>query len=180
MCSWLRGRGVVKFKVRKFYRLWMIFFLKKVCGEFAVNWLKYPCLKIEWVWWWSHLVVVFHYIYIYMFMSLHVHDYVMNFYFMVILRSTTGPYGRPIAEVAYGEILFSLYWGCMGVELGKSGWGVDMMSPMLDIPGSTPVWAHCILFSGFLYYKKIKNKYIYMVFKSILWIYIWFSNLYFE
>ena len=37
----------------------------------------------------------------------------------------------------------------MGVKLGKSGWGVDMMSPMLDIPGSTPVWAHCIPFSDF-------------------------------
>ena len=68
---------------------------------------------------------------------------------MVILRSTTGPYGRPIAEVAYGEILFSLHRGCMGVKLGKSGWGVDMMSPMLDIPGSTPVWAQRILFLSF-------------------------------
>ena len=28
---------------------------------------------------------------------------------MVILRSTTGPYGRLIIEVAYGEILFSLH-----------------------------------------------------------------------
>ena len=33
---------------------------------------------------------------------------------MVILRSTTGPYGRSIIEVAYGEILISLYRGCMG------------------------------------------------------------------
>ena len=39
-----------------------------------------------------------------------------------------------------------LYGSC---KLGKSGWGVDMMSPMLDIPGSTPVWAQFILFSGF-------------------------------
>ena len=74
------------------------------------------------------------------------HD-VMDFYFfMVILRSTTGPYGRPIVEVAYGEMLFSLHRDCMGVELGKSGWGVDMLSPMLDIPGSTPVWAQSVLF----------------------------------
>ena len=79
---------------------------------------------------------------------------------MVILRSTTGPYGRPIAEVAYGETLFSLHRGCMGVELGKSGWGVDMLSPMLDILGSTPVWAHLYRF-GFSYYN---NKYIYIVF----------------
>ena len=37
-------------------------------------------------WWWFH------------------HGYFSCF--MVILRSTTGPYGRPIAEVAYGEIVF--------------------------------------------------------------------------
>ena len=67
-------------------------------------------------------------------------------YSMVILRSTTGPYGRPIAEVAYGEMLFSLHRGCIGVELGKSDWGVDMLSPMLDIPESTPVWAQSVLF----------------------------------
>ena len=36
------------------------------------------------------------------------------FYLMVILRSTTAPYGRPMIEVAYGEILFSLHRGCMG------------------------------------------------------------------
>ena len=53
-------------------------------------------------------------IYIYIYVCLHDNDYVMNFYFMVILRSTTGPYGRPMIEVAYGEILFSLHRGCMG------------------------------------------------------------------
>ena len=36
------------------------------------------------------------------------------FHFMVILRSTTGPYGRPVIEVAYGEMLLSLHRGCMG------------------------------------------------------------------
>ena len=80
---------------------------------------------------------------------------------MVILRSTTGPYGRPIAEVAYGEMLFSLHRGCMGVELGKSGWGVDMLSPMLDIPGSTPVWAQSVLFLGFYYIKFICNMFFF-------------------
>ena len=85
---------------------------------------------------------------------------------MVILRSTTGPYGRSMLEVAYGEILFSLHRGCLGGKLGKSGWGVDMMSSMLDIPGSTPVWAHCILFWIFLYY----IKYIYMIFKLLHYI----------
>ena len=54
---------------------------------------------------------------LYMYICLHDYDYIMDFflfYFMVILRSTTGPYGRPMIEVAYGEILFSLHRGCMG------------------------------------------------------------------
>ena len=34
-------------------------------------------------------------------------DYDMDFQLMVMLRSTTGPYGRPVIEVAYGEIIFS-------------------------------------------------------------------------
>ena len=50
-------------------------------------------------------------------MSFHDHDYVMDFFYcMVILRSTTGPYGRPMIEVAYGEMLLSLHRGCMGVD----------------------------------------------------------------
>ena len=48
-----------------------------------------------------------------MYMCIHDHDYVMSFYFMVMLRSTTGPYGRPVIEVAYGEMIFSLHRGCM-------------------------------------------------------------------
>ena len=54
------------------------------------------------------------YVLLYMYMCIHDHDYVMSFYFMVILRSTTGPYGRPVIEVAYGEMLLSLHRGCMG------------------------------------------------------------------
>ena len=53
----------------------------------------------------------------YIYMCLHDHEYVMDFHiYMVILHSTIGPYGRPITEVAYGEILFSLYRGYMGDE----------------------------------------------------------------
>ena len=38
----------------------------------------------------------------------------------VMLRSTTGPYGRPMLEVAYGEIILSLHRDCMGDNsLGK-------------------------------------------------------------
>ena len=48
-------------------------------------------------------------------MNLYVYDYVMVSV-LVILRSTTGPYGRPMLEVAYGEMLCSLHRGCMGVD----------------------------------------------------------------
>ena len=41
------------------------------------------------------------------------YDHDMSFHFMVMLRSTTGPYGRPVIEVAYGEMIFSLHRGCM-------------------------------------------------------------------
>ena len=33
-----------------------------------------------------------------------------------MLRSTTGPYGRPVLEVAYGEFFVSLHRGCMGED----------------------------------------------------------------
>ena len=45
---------------------------------------------------------------------MHDHDYVMNFHLIVMLRSITGPYGRPVIEVAYGEMILSLHRGCMG------------------------------------------------------------------
>ena len=32
----------------------------------------------------------------------------------VILCSTTGPYGRHVIEIAYGEMILSLHRGCMG------------------------------------------------------------------
>ena len=71
-------------------------------------------------------------------------------------------------EVAYGEILFSLHLGCMGDDSsGRVVGGVDMLSPMLDIPGSTPVWAQYIIFWIFLLYKLIcimfSNLYMYIV-----------------
>ena len=51
---------------------------------------------------------------LYMYMYRYNHDYVMDFYFTVMLRSTTGLYERPVIEVAYGEILLSLHRGCVG------------------------------------------------------------------
>ena len=40
-------------------------------------------------------------------------DYDVNFHMTVMLHSTTGPYGRPVIEVAYGEMILSLHRGCM-------------------------------------------------------------------
>ena len=54
-----------------------------------------------------------------------IHLYICNYkydpdmsfqYLMVMLRSTTGPDGRLITEVACGEMLLSLHRGCMGVD----------------------------------------------------------------
>ena len=33
---------------------------------------------------------------------------------IVMLCSTTGPYGRPVIEVAYVDMILSLHRGCMG------------------------------------------------------------------
>ena len=81
---------------------------------------------------------------------MHDHDYVIDFYLMVMLRSTTGPYGRHVIEVAYGEMILSFHRGCMGDDNSRRVVGCRHdASPMFDIPGSTPMWAQCILFSGF-------------------------------
>ena len=70
--------------------------------------------------WWLYLIM-----YECKYMYLYIHDYVMVFLFMVILRSTTGPYGRPIVDVAYGEILCLLHRGCMGVDSSGKVVGVS-------------------------------------------------------
>ena len=44
---------------------------------------------------------------LYMYMCFHDHDYVMNFYFMVILRSTTGPYGQSMTGRIWGDVTFT-------------------------------------------------------------------------
>ena len=45
-----------------------------------------------------------------MYFDIHVYmykyDYVMSFHLMVMLRSTTGSYRRPVIEVAYAEMIF--------------------------------------------------------------------------
>ena len=37
------------------------------------------------------------------------HDYDVDIHLTMMLRSTTGPYGRPEIEVAYGEMILSLH-----------------------------------------------------------------------
>ena len=51
---------------------------------------------------------------IHMYICKYKYDHDMSFHLMVILRSTTSPNGRPIIEVAYEEMIFSVYRGCMG------------------------------------------------------------------
>ena len=41
-------------------------------------------------------------------------DYDVDFHLIVMLRSTTGRYGRPVIEVAYREMILSLHRDCMG------------------------------------------------------------------
>ena len=64
-----------------------------------------------------------------------------------MLRNTTGPYERPMIEVAYGETLFhstEAVWEMKAREEWLDCW--HDASPMLDIPGSTSVWAPYIIF----------------------------------
>ena len=115
----------------------------------SLLWIDLKCswLIINKGWWWSHLVVIPYYVYmyicIYTFMTVIVS-------ILVILRSTTGPYGRPIVEVAYGEMLRSLHRGCMEVDSSGRVVGVSTWCrPCWDIPGSTLVWAQCTIFLSF-------------------------------
>ena len=54
-------------------------------------------------------------LYLDIYMLLH-NDLIKGHVDLVILRSTTGSYGRPVLEVAYGKTLFSLHRGCIGVD----------------------------------------------------------------
>ena len=72
------------------------------------------------------------------------------------LRSTTSPYGRPMIEVAYGEMIFSLHRGCMGMIAWEEWLGCRHdASPMSDILESTLVWAPCIHIFRFSKYKNL-------------------------
>ena len=66
----------------------------------------------------------------------HVYIYVYNdLWWWVVMRtrwwlhSTMGPYGRPVIEVAYGEMILSLHRGCVrddssGKVVGVSAWSI--------------------------------------------------------
>ena len=61
---------------------------------------------------------------------------------LVMLRSTTSFYGRPVIEVAYGKILFhstEAVWEMVAREEWLRC--RHDASSMFDIPRSTPVWA---------------------------------------
>ena len=77
----------------------------------------------------------------------------------MMLRSTTGSYGRPVIDVAYGKNMIhstEAVWEILAWEKWLGCW--HDASPMFDIPGSTPVWALYILF---FYFHDIKT-YIYL------------------
>ena len=106
-------------------------------------------------------------------MNVYINMYIIRWSYMmmryhketVMLRSTTGPYGRTCDRNRIWENDDSLHRGCCGWWLAREEWlGCwHDASPMFDIPGSTPVWAPYLLFSDF---QNIKT-YIYYVFKSI-------------
>ena len=85
---------------------------------------------------------------------------------MVILHSTTCPYGRPMIEVAYGEILFSLYRDCMGdVSSGRVVGVSTCFRPCWTYPDQHQCGLNVYYFLDF-FFKNIKT-YMYYVFKSI-------------
>ena len=87
---------------------------------------------------------IFWYTWIY----LYKYDYVMDLNLMVMLHSTTSSYGRPVIEVAYGEMIFSLHRGCIGDDssrrvVGMSTWCIaHVWHTRLNISvGSVYAWS---------------------------------------
>ena len=78
------------------------------------------------LWWSSHEVAMYFIMYTYSYFYVN-YDYDTGFYVMMMLRSTTSPYGRPMIDVAYGEMIFLLHRDCMGDDssrrvIGVSAW----------------------------------------------------------
>ena len=64
------------------------------------------------------------YLDIYIYMLLH-NNLIKGHVDLVMLRSTTGSYEQPVLEVAYGETLFSLHRGCIGVDSSEKVVGMS-------------------------------------------------------
>ena len=97
------------------------------------------------------------------------------YYIMVILRSTTGPYGRPMIEVAYGKILFSLYWGGMGGDSSGRVVGVSTCCrPCWTYPDQHQCGLNVYYFLGFyniktnMYYV-FKSRHVYSIIRKHWW-----------
>ena len=88
-------------------------------------------------------------------------------YYTVMLRSTTGPYGRSVLEVAYGEFSYFTPPRLYGSgQLGKSGWGsACCIAHVRHIRVNTSVGS-IILFSGFY---DIKTYTYYVSFKIYIY-----------
>ena len=104
---------------------WILFNVKKSLCEFLINKVYMFFEK------WNLMILmmmprcgyVFWHIHIYMFYD----DFMRCHEDTVMLRSITGPYGWPVIEVAYGEMILSLHRGCMGDDssgkvVGVSAW----------------------------------------------------------
>ena len=64
----------------------------------------------------------------------------MGFHLMVMLRSTTGSYGRLVIEVAYEEMIFHSTKAVWEMVAREEWMGCRHdASSMFDIPGSTPM-----------------------------------------
>ena len=62
------------------------------------------------------------YIYSYFYVD---HDYDTGFHVTMMLHNITSPCGRPVIEVAYGEMIFSFHRGYMGDDSSKRVIGVS-------------------------------------------------------
>ena len=70
---------------------------------------------------------------------------------LVMLRSTTGFYRRPVIEVAYGEMILSLHQGCMGDDNSRRVVGVSVwcIAHVWHNRVNTSVGSVYIIFLGF-------------------------------
>ena len=103
----------------------------------------------------GHIFVISIYIYIYLDLITSWTS-LFSFYRMMILRSTTGPYGRPMIEVAYGENIFSLHRGCMRVDSSGRVVGVSTCCrPYQTYSGQHQCGLNIYYFLDFSYYKNL-------------------------